>query len=686
MAAARRRRLRRATIAALTLAFLVLLPSAGATPQSPHDSSAEGELTLTSVTPVVDDGGSAIVRGELTNTGSDPMPASQVALVPGVTSTKRSDIASWAEGDDPIQGTAADTAAHEVIPPGESRGFTLETEAENLAPGTSAGAAWVSVQTAETAVHTFVGVHRAKEYEPLEVVWGVPLVLPNDPALYRSPGRKRSAAWKEAVGEDSRLARLTAKKPDTDEAWFLDPTLVSLPPEPTRNTEEDLAAAMNSERETRQKRSRAVRDALAGGRTMVLPEGDADVAAGADSATAGDLIRPRLRGGRTVAGNIGARANVMWPADGLVTNRRARALARLHPGSEKPTLLTQSAALEPSGFTPTGGAKTKDGAPLLVADSSLSSVVGDLSSEADVTLARQRLVAETSAVLAERPGTTRTLLVVPDRSTRPSPEAYAALREDSGDIPWLKEGSTTDLLEQARDAPADQVPRGRGGLSDSPTAKVDKGPVLTATRAKQIATDERSVATFASVRPDGTAWRRSIDPSLDQLTSARWRTTPYAFVDLHQALSGSATLTPKELEVSSGDVNFFADSGRLQITIVNNTDVELANLSVDLASDNASFRIDDPPDPVTIGPGGQQTVTVEATALAAGQAPVHVLVKTPDGQELTHPATLQVRMRPTGSTVYWVIGGMAAVLLAAGTWRSVRRPRKKTETEIEDDA
>lgn len=684
MAAARRRRLRRATIAALTLAFLVLLPSAGATPQSPHESSADSELTLTSVTPVVDGSGKAIVQGRLTNTGSHALPASEIALVPREASSKRSDIGPWAEDDTPVQGISADTASHGILPAGESTTFTLEADASSLSPGTSAGAAWISVQTTETAVHTFVGVHRAKEYEPLEVVWGVPLLLPNDQRLFRPPSSTRSAAWADAVGEDSRLARLTDGKPDTDEAWLLDPTLISLPPEPAGSTEEDTATAMDSERETRQERSRALRDSLVGGRTMVLPEGDADVAAGADSSTAGTLIGPRIRGGRTVAGNLGARSNVMWPADGLVTKRRARSLDHLYPGSATPTMLTQSSALAPTGFTPSGGAKTTDGTPLLVADSSLSSVVGDLSSEADLTLARQRLVAETSAVLAERPGTSRTLFVVPDRSTRPSPEAYAALREASGEIPWLEEGSTTELLEQAREAPADQVPRGRGQLADSPTANVSKGPVLTPARAQQIATDERSVATFASVRSDGTTWRRSMDPSIDQLTSARWRTTPYAYVDLHRALTRSATLTPDELEVSSGDVNFFADSGRLQITIVNNTDVELSNLSVDLASDNASFRIDDPPEPVTIGPGGRQTVTVEATALAAGQAPVHVLVKTPDGQELTHPATLQVRMRPTGATVYWVIGGMAALLLAAGTWRSVRRPRKKNDTE--DDA
>lgn len=683
MAAARRRRLRLATTATLVLALLVLLPSAGALPLSPGEDSTDAELTLTSITPVVEDDGSATVQGRLTNTGSSTLAPTEVDLVPRAASTKRSDIATWAEGESPIEGVALDSAELDEIAPGESETFTLATQATELSPELVAGAAWVSIQTADTAVHTFIGVHRTKEYEPLDVVWGVPLLLPNDRRLFGAPSSGRTSAWEEAVGEDSRLDRLTAEAPDSDEVWLLDPTLVSLPPEPPEATEEELATAMDSERSVRRERSTAIRDRLVGERTLVLPESDADVAAGADSEAAGDLIRPRLRGGRTRAGNLGARAHVLWPADGLVTDQRARDLQRLHAGPEQPTLLTQSSSLVPGGFTPTGGARTTGGTPLLVSDTTLSSVVGDLSSPADLPLARQRLVAETSAILQERPGTPRTLFVVPDRGSRPSPEAYAGLREATSEIPWLAKGSTTNLFQQPAQASADQVPRSADKITESPTGQSAPPPFLTGGRAAAIGEDERSVATFASVRSDGTTWRRTVDPGLDQLTSARWRSTPFAAVRLHDTLSRAVTLTRDDLVVSSGDVNFFADTGRLQITIVNNTDVELANLTVDLASDNPSFRIEDHPDPVTIGPGGRQTVTVQATALAAGQAPVRVLVTTPRGEELTHPATLRVRMRPTGAAIYWVIGGTAALLLAAGTWRTVRRPRKQTVNEDE---
>ena len=89
--------------------------------------------------------------------------------------------------DDPVDGVSADSVALGDIAPGDSTTFTLETDAETLAPDTTVGAAWVSVQTRETAVHTFIGVHTAKEYEPLEVVWGIPLLLPSNPRLFQEP-------------------------------------------------------------------------------------------------------------------------------------------------------------------------------------------------------------------------------------------------------------------------------------------------------------------------------------------------------------------------------------------------------------------------------------------------------------------------------------------------------------------
>src|SRR5699024_7298773 len=157
---------------------------------------------------------------------------------------------------------------------------------------------------------------------------------------------------------------------------------------------------------------------------------DADLAAAAGSSRVADLVADQVEQGVTVADQLGdAHSDIQWPADGLVTSSRISALNRLQPGSSAPTILTDTSAIAPGNFTPTGAARTPDGARLLVSDASLDQLAGDLPSPGDVTLARQRLVAESSVLLGERPGTDRSLLVVPERASLPSPEAYTELRD-----------------------------------------------------------------------------------------------------------------------------------------------------------------------------------------------------------------------------------------------------------------
>nr|WP_281366095.1 DUF6049 family protein [Janibacter cremeus] len=671
------------SIAMLLLALLVL-PSAAATPLPPGEDSTDSELTITSITPVVDAEGTARVEGELLNTGEVTLVAQEVSLVGRSASADRDDIATWAEGTQPVAKEPRATVTLDDLGPGESAPFTLEVAAEELAPELTAGAAWVSVQTPRTAVHTFIGVHRAKQYVPMDMVWGVPLLLPTDERLFGEPGADRLQAWEDTVGHESRLWQLTDEPPADDEVWILDPSLLSLPPEPTEDTDRDLARALNAEREVRSEWASRVRSTLDPEKTIVLPAGDADVAAAAGSKGVAELVAPQVESGVRSADLLDdAHGDIQWPVDGVVTQPRTKALNGLVPGSTPPTVLTDTSAIAPGGFTPTGAARTTHGSELLVADHSLSTLAGELSSSDDATLARQRVVAESSVLLGERPGTPRTLLVVPDRASAPSPEAYGELRGVVDEIPWLERGRFDDLLDRIDQSPQNAVPRTAQQIART-TDQKQAPPVLTEKSAARIAEDRRSMSIFASVRSDGEIWKETVGPALGQLTSARWRSDTSAFDGLHDHLSEEVTLTHDDLVVSSGEVNFFADKGRLQITIINSTDVELTNLDVKVESQTPSFRIQGPPEPLTIGPNGRQKVTVQATALAAGSTPVYVVVTTPNGHQLTDQATLKVRMRPTGEAVYWAIGVLAVLLLGAGTWRSLRR--RKTTTVSEDSA
>ncbi|MDN5716112.1 MAG: DUF6049 family protein [Janibacter sp.] len=678
MAAARRRRLS-ATIASLVLALLVLLPVAAqpsaAAPDPPGDSS-DGELTITSITTVAEGDDTVTVQGRLANPGSEVLKAPSVSFVPHPAGPQRSDIATWARGSTPVTGTALDRTTLDDIPAGSSAPFVLEVSAEDLLPDVSAGAAWVSIQTRTSAVHTFVGVHRRKEYVPLSLLWGIPLVLPADQRLFDHDDPGRDTAWDEAVGDGSRVAELTATPPADDEAWLLDPSLLDVP-------EEDPDSRIDaSERTVRSERASALRDQVVGSRTLVLPDADADVAAGARNPQAGRMVRPRVSAGAAVADELGARSDVLWPADGLATKDRATALGQLHPDG-RTTLLVPGTSVVPEGFTPTGGVRTTDSTPLVVRDGPLSELVAGLGSGDDVLLARQQLVAETASVLRERAGTPRTLVVVPDRDATPDPKAWERLRTTTDDIPWLRKGSLDAVLDEAASADPGRTARDQQQIAAATKGDRARAVVLTGARAQGLLDDQASMTTFASVRSDGPVWRTETLSTIHQLTSTRWRSAPGIQHRLQEQLSGDVELTHDDLVVSEGDVNFFADTGRLQITIVNHTEVELSNLVVRLTPDNPSLRIDGDPDPLTIGPGGRQTVTVTASALAAGQVPVHVTVATPDGQEIAAPATLHVKVRPTGDSIYWIIGGLALLLLLAGTWRSVRGGRRRAGAEVD---
>ena len=688
-------------LAILTIALLTLLPVAAATaapagpvsPSSPSTTGAKGEtsteITVASITPMIGTGDEAIIEGELTNTGDTDLASSTISVIPKEPDSSAGAVREWSEDEDPVSGTLLAESTLEDVPAGETVPFTLTVDGDDLAPGVTVGASWISVQTHDTAVHTFVGIHRAKEYEPLQVVWGVPLLLPADTRLFGEAGASRAEAWQEAVGADSRIADLTADPPAENEAWLLDPTLVREPPEPPDDLPTDEEEAATAEQEVRSERADAIRENLVPEQTIVLPRGDADTAAGTTSKSARRVVEPQVENGARLAEQLDAVGNVVWPADENATQDRSRGYNDLYPGKARPTVLTSDTSFQPAGFTPTGGTRTTGDTPVVVRDSDLSRLVGDLDAETNPSLARQRLIAGTATLLRERPGTPRTVLVVPDRDTTPDPTAYARLRTQAQEIPWLRSGDVTSMLGAARgDTGESWTPRTSSQLAEAGV----RGPrqELDAARSRRLGRNLASLTTFASVRSDGETWRPWIRPQLVQVTSARWRGED-GLGEVHDHLTKEVTLTRDELEVSSGDVNFFADTGRLQITVINKTDVELTNLQVDLHPANPSLRFDDSAKTLTIGPDGRQTITVRASALAAARVPVDVTVHAPDGTDLTAPASLHVLVRPTGNVVYWIIGGAAALLLVVGTWRTVRGGRRtkgasRTETERTEES
>lgn len=434
--------------------------------------------------------------------------------------------------------------------------------------------------------------------------------------------------------------------------WLVDPLLL---PEHAPEADRGLPAA---EQEARSTRAEALAEVLDPDRTVILPAADADVVA-ATSAPTRSLLRPQVRTGTAAAERLDARGDVVWPSDGLLSVDRADLLRELYGGAA--TVVVPRTVLGTT-VTPHAFQASRDGTPLIVTDPELSDLAATVGRELSPTLATQRLVAESSAILADLPGTVRTIAVVPPRDGRPDPEAYADLRAAVGEIPWTEPGELRDGDEAASatiDLPAT--------LENAPA------PVLTPARARDIQADIRDRRSVATVRSDGRTWSRTLSEAQVQLTSARWRTRPEAMRALQAQQHEDISRITRDLRVPSGEVNFFAETGRLQVTVENHTDITLQGLHVRLRPDTHILRIEDDPEPVTVAPRSRRTVTVQATALAPGRVPISVEVTDPSGRQLAPQSELRVRVSPTGIWIYWAIGAAAILLVLVGRWRSVRR-------------
>ena len=81
-----------------------------------------------------------------------------------------------------------------------------------------------------------------------------------------------------------------------------------------------------------------------------------------------------------------------------------------------------------------------------------------------------------------------------------------------------------------------------------------------------------------------------------QATSARWRGQLKEWSALVGPLEAAGAATASAVTITSETINFFADTGRLQISVVNNLDVGLRNVGVRLAPLNGRLRLDSQPE------------------------------------------------------------------------------------------
>jgi hypothetical protein len=707
-------RLVAACAALFALGVLPLVSSASAVASASTAQDLVG-VSITRISPpVAVPQTSVAVSGTVRNTGSAAIDSPIVrALIGERPLADRDAVSQWASStEDQFAPEVAETPLAATLAPGAVAPYTITIAATAIAHNAPFAVLPVQVNVVGTTsagttslgtVHTFLpALSSVKEYEPLSIAWLVPLTLDPDPALFGTDSSARTAAWSKAVGPGSRLDRLVTGTDRAKVTWAIDPAVLgppdpssagqgsgSTPPTPTPRasasgpTPQGAAPTPDPVKGATGVLASRLRAAASRHTIWSLPYADPDLGALLPLAPDDPALKAMITRTSALSASVGpARTDVAWPVDGTLTSARQEQLRRAFASPGLGGAVTSAATLtSQNGFTGNASGKSSDGLALLAYDEDLSRTFAQTSSPAAGAITTQRFLADTLALLGERPGVRgRSVLVAAPRSFAGDPSVLSSFFAAVAKAPWLVPTSADQLLAASTKAGPEHQGVGTIGRPASPAPTI--GPAdplspgaspLTQARLQSITIAMSAITGIARIRDDAGLFVARWADAQKQVLSARWRRHPGGLAALERATTTAITTASQGVSVAPSSVNFFADKGVLQITVVNNLDVPVHDVRLTLTPGQPRLRIDEQPGPLRIGAKSRTNVPVRVTAVAAGLVPIDAVLSTPNGTPLGQTARVDVRVQPTSTWVYWALGAAAGVILLLGTYRSLRR-------------
>ena len=671
-------------------------------------------VTLASISPQVAVPRAPItISGTVRNAASIPIDAPTVrALIGNRGLSSRAAVSDWSTPD--AEQLVAEVARFPLGPslaPGAVAAFTLVVPAAAIRHGESFAVLPVDVDVVGTtsaaasqavvlgSQHTFLPtLSSIKAYEPLSISWLVPLTLDPDPALFGVASAARTAAWTKAIGTGSRLDRVIAGTDSTKVTWAIDPALLGPPrepatvaasatPDPSTPATPGGDAITDPVNEATTALANRLRVAAPRHTLWSFPYADPDLAALLPLASGIRALEALISRPSALDAAVGTtRTGIAWPVDGTLTTDRENKLRLAYASSGlDAAVLSASTLTTRSGYTDDASRKSTGGLPLLAYDQALSRTFARTSSIASGAVTTQLFLADSLALLGERPGTrNRSVLVAAPRTFAGDPSVLGSFFAAIATAPWLTPTTTDQLLASAGTASPDVPAVGTRLTPSPPTTSPTTSPAppdplkpgtspLTQARLQNIVRMTRAIDGVASIRDDTKSFRVRWTDAQQQVLSSRWRGHGRAVTVINTATQAAIDAASRGVYVVPSSVNFFADRGVLQITVVNNLAVPVHDVHLTLSPGQPRLRIDQQPGPLRIGPKSRTNVKLDVTAIAAGLVPVDAVLTTANGTSLGQNARLNVRVQPTSTWIYWVLVGLASVILVLGVYRSLRR-------------
>lgn len=686
----------------LGMSVLLALAGAGTAPAgaAPREDEAQPtvRIVVDSLAPAIPDEGDTLrISGRIISTADVPITGLTVQFRRSSAPVTSRDVVAevFDAGLEPVDGEPADVAlastrtlVAEELPPGARRAFSFRLPVDSL--GFAGAGPYVigidaigrlsgvqDLDTRQGVLRTFLPWFPPdSEVEPIDLVWLWPLA--DWPARTADDVLLTDQTPTE-ISPDGRLDRLLAigDRYRSTVSWIADPALLQTAERMAGGYQvlEDGDLVVGDREQQARRWLTRLGQATASSGLRALPYAAVDASAINRGGMSNDVVRAVTQGPGIASAALGAAVpgDLYWAPFGRIDRSTLNVLA-----SAGVTAIVLSADAMP----PTDEATTTDGLATAALPTSVGSIRAVLTdpglqetvslpqrSASDVTLARQRFLAETAALAQTLPPdqSSRAFVVAPD-SVRWDPTAslVAPLLRATRNAPWLAPLSLTTLLE----GPAPSTSRQRGGYGENA-----RNAELSPEYVEQVARTSAALDVFTSVIDDPTGISEPYSEALLRAESSAWRSEPQQGRRLLESVAASiAEQTARVRVLSEGTVTFSGDSGKVPVTITNELDRSVT-VGVVLRGTPPLRLTSTAVTGIRIEPGKFASVDVDARVVGGDPLEVDVQLISPDGEDYGRPAPITLASTAYARAAAWVVAAAfvaIVVFVIVGVTRRLR--------------
>ena len=286
--------------------------------------------------------------------------------------------------------------------------------------------------------------------------------------------------------------------------------------------------------------------------------------------------------------------------------------------------------------------------------------------------ATQAMLADVVVTARQDTDHARTFLIAPPRGWDPDVPTVQSLLTALASADFINPVSITHMSQSEVEQVERELPTPAD--ADGSASRLNPADWI------DLVTEARDASKFAEIAADPSALAAPISDSVLLASSLTWRHDPVGRDAVTTAATDSAkSLRSSQSVVIGSNVNLISTSGLLPVTVANALEQDVT-VTVRLVPDHARL-VAEPVTDVKVPATSEVAVEVPVRAVGSGDVDVAVRLQSTSGDTIATPASFRVRVRADWESRGTIaIGGVLALALIAGIWRTIRRGRAATRT------